>query len=273
MLRFEISEHDRGALPVVDLGDDVVIIGSGANARIRLPADAVLAEHLRIEGQTWTLLAESKLGGMMRAAGDSGSIGHGLSIEIGPYRVRIGPSPAGTSATPAQRTESLARELVRSLLGEGAAPSFTVERGPTVGATRALPPPEATLVIGRGDEATWVILDEDLSRAHVEIRRGWDGVFAADLDSKNGTRVDGARIGSEAVLLSDGASLALGRVILRFRDPAERHLRGESLDTPARRRRLTASGRVPGAPRPWTLIAYAIVIAIALAALLWVLTT
>src|SRR4051812_36562768 len=149
MLRFEISEHDRGALPVIDIGDDVVVIGSGPSARIRLPADAVRAEHVRIEGQTWILLAESRLGGMLRAAGDSGAIGHGLSIEIGPYRVRIAPSPAGSAATPAQRTDSLARELVRSLLGEGAAPSLAIEHGPNTGATRALPPPEATLIIGR----------------------------------------------------------------------------------------------------------------------------
>jgi hypothetical protein len=275
MLRFEITERDRGPLPVIDLGEDVIVIGSAPTARIRLPADAVGPEHVRIEGQTWTLVAESRLGGMMRAAGDSGSIGHGLVIALGPYRVRIGPSPVGTTATPVRRTESLARELVRGLLGEGAAPSLTVEHGPTVGATRALPPPEASFIIGRGDEATWVILDEDLSRTHAEIRRGWDGVSVVDLGSKNGTRLDGIKLGGEPAPLSDGASLALGSVVLRFRDPAERHLRGEPLDGPLTPRPRLRSATSPGARTapPWSFIAYAAIAVIALAALIWILTT
>jgi hypothetical protein len=279
MLRFEISEQGRGALPVLDLVDDVVVIGSGSAARIRLPADAVRPEHFRIEGQTWTLLAESKLGGMTRAAGDSGSIGHGMSLEIGPYRVRISASPAGTAVSPPRRTESLARELMRSLLGEGAAPSLEIERGPHQGAKRDLPPPEAILVIGRGDEATWVIVDEDLSRIHAEIRRGWDGVTVVDLDSKNGTRIDGVKIGPDPIELHDGAALALGAILFRFRDPAERHLRGEPVDEPigeppsAPRADATATSSPAAASSPWSFVAYAAIAAVALAALIWILAT
>lgn len=272
MLRFEISEHDRGSLPVVDLADDVVEIGSASNARIRLPSDVAQAVHLRIEGQSWTLLADTKLGGMMRSAGDSGSIGHGMTLELGAYKVRISPSPSGSPATPVQRTESLARELVRNLLGEGAAPSFEIESGPHAGARRALPPPEALLVIGRGDEADWVILDEDLSRGHAEIRRGWDGTTIADLGSKNGTRVDGAKIGATPVMLADGAKVALGHVVLRFLDPAERHLRGESLSGEAQirpRSEPRAAAEPAAAAIPWTLIAYAAIAVVALAALIW----
>ncbi len=270
MLRFEISEHDRGSLPAVDLADDVVVIGSAPGARIRLPADVAQPVHLRIEGQGWTLVADAKLGGMARTAGDSGSIGRGVVLELGRYRVRIGPSPIGTTATPVQRTESLARELVRTLLGEGAAPSLEIERGPHAGARRALPPPEATVVIGRGDEASWVILDEDLSRGHAEIRRGWDGTTIADLGSKNGTRVDGAKIGAAPVMLSDGAVVALGHVVLRFHDPAERHLRGESLSGEARDPALRAAAAEPAeTASPWTFIAYAAIAAVALAALIW----
>src|SRR6185437_1861680 len=91
------------------------------------------------------------------------------------HRVRVAPAPEGASATP-QRTESLARELVRSLLGANAAPSLEVERGEHAGAKRSLAPPESVLVIGRGDVAGWAIPDGDLSKAHAEVRRGWDGV-------------------------------------------------------------------------------------------------
>lgn len=144
-----------------------------------------------------------------------------MEVTINGIRVRIDPDP---KATP-QRTESLARELVRGLLGTGAAPSLELVRGPAAGAKRELPPPEATWVIGRGDEATWVILDEDLSREHLEITRGWAGVTVRDLGSKNGTRVDGVRI-SEPTPLRDGARIEAGNCEWVFRDPAERHLDG-----------------------------------------------
>jgi predicted component of type VI protein secretion system len=125
---------------------------------------------------------------------------------------------------PPQRTESLARELMRSLLGTNAAPTLEVERGPIAGDKRMLAPPESTLVIGRGDEATWCVLDEDLSRTHAEVRRGWDGTRIVDLGSKNGTLVDGVAVGTNGETLHDGALVELGKVALRFRDPAERQL-------------------------------------------------
>lgn len=269
MLRFEISEHDRGSLPVVDLADDVVVIGSASNARIRLPSDIAQPVHLRIEGQSWTLMADSRLGGMMRSAGDSGSIGRGVVLELGAYKVRISPAPAGTTATPVHRTESLARELVRNLLGEGAAPSFEIESGPHAGAKRALPPPEATVVIGRGDEASWVIVDEDLSRSHAEIRRGWDGTTIVDLGSKNGTRVNGSKIGATPVMLSDGARVSLGHVVLRFHDPAERHLSGESLSGEAAGGVPVRASVAEPPSTPWTFFAYAAIAVVAIAALIW----
>lgn len=274
MLRFEISERDQGALPVIDLADDVVVIGSATAARIRLPSEVVRPAHVRFDGQRWMLLAESKLGGMVRAAGDSGPLGKGITLELGNYRVRVSAAPAGAPASPPARTESLARELVRSLLGDAGAPILEVESGSHAGARRPLPPPEAVVVIGRGDEASWVILDEDLSRTHAEIQRGWDGVSVIDLDSKNGTRVDEVAVGRHPVTLHDGAMLTLGRVVMRFHDPAERHLRG---DTPPAQRaappRTTAPSHAVAPPTAWLFYALIALAALAVIALAWILAS
>jgi hypothetical protein len=291
MLRFEITEHDRGAMPAFDVADEIIELGSAESAHVRLPAPVARPVHVRIDRQVWTLLAETTLGGLVRTAGDSGSIGHGIVLEFGTYQIRVSQSPLGATAAPAQRTASLARELVRSLLGDGAAPVLELERGPGAApgsdTRRALPPPEASLVIGRGDEAGWVILDEDLSRSHAEIRRGWDGVTAADLGSKNGTRINRTAIGREPVELHDGDLLALGRVILRFRDPAEHHLRGRSSGAARFRGARRPAARLPGRtlrPRPtatipghfarhWPVYAFAAIAVLALAALVWILAT
>jgi predicted component of type VI protein secretion system len=268
-MRFEISEGGGEPLPPLDIVDDVVVIGSGPDARVRLPADAAHAAHIRIEGQGWTLLAESRIGGMVRAAGDSGSVGHGMVIELGNYRVRVSATPVGTPASLPGRTDSLARELMRGLLGDEAAPALEIERGMQVGSRRELAPPESTLVIGRGDEAHWVILDEDLSLAHAEIRRSWDGVTVVDLGSKNGTRVDGAKLGGRPVELHDGQAVALGNLVMRFHDPAERHLRG---DAPAAPPDLSPAVPPAHAPHRAAFFVFAAVTVAALAALLWILS-
>ncbi|HEY4057248.1 MAG TPA: FHA domain-containing protein [Kofleriaceae bacterium] len=272
MLRLEVTEVGQGALPAVDLGGRVVI-GSGIDAQLRLPATACRGEHVVVEKGTWKAFVDVTVDDAVMRAGSTGPIGDGVTLAFGAYRVRVIPAPPGTVPSPPQRTESLARELVRGLLGVDAAPSITVERGPGGGAKRAMPPPESVIVIGRGDEATWPIADADLSRTHVELRRGWDGTTIKDLGSKNGTRVDGVAI-DKATPLLDGALIELGNIALRYRDPAEKHLR-----LPA-----SASGSMHPAPpglepvatspkKSSTMIIALVVGALALALLAWVLVS
>ena len=119
MLRFEISECDHGALHEIDIDDEVIVIGSATTAQIQLPAESARPAHVRIEHHSFTLLAESKLGGMMRAAGDSGPIGKGIVLELGNYRVRVAAAPFGTARAPSERTDSeLGQRPLRDELAE-----------------------------------------------------------------------------------------------------------------------------------------------------------
>lgn len=290
MLRIEVREERGDPLPAIDVAGDGLVIGSGPDAQIRLPARAARAIHVRVDGDRWIAIADlgvrdgrdatvvgspaardrAPAGARACRAGETGTVGDGVTFEIGGYQVRVAPAPAGAVATPPQRTESLARELVRGLMGAGAAPTIEVERGPGRGAKRPLPPPEATVVIGRGDEATWVILDEDLSRRHAELCRGWDGVTIRDLGSKNGTRVDGVVIAGTTPL-RDGARLELGNVVLRFRDPAERFHEPPSAPPP----RAAAPPPVAPArpPAPWPFVVATAIAGLAVAGLVWILAT
>jgi len=66
-----------------------------------------------------------------------------------------------------------------------------------------------------------VVLDEaTVSRFHCELRAQDDGVWVADLDSRNGTLVDGIRV--KSAMLRHGHVLRLGRAALRFERLAER---------------------------------------------------
>ena len=251
IVRVEVSEGERPPLPAVDVAEPFAI-GSGADARVRLPAaSGARAAHVRVDGGRWH-----------RHDGASGELP--VEIVIGSYRVRVAPAPVGAVAASPQRTASLARELLRGLLGDAGAPTLVVERGPIAGAVRALAAPESALVIGRGDEAGWVIDDVDLSRAHAEIRRGWDGARVVDLGSKNGTTLDGARVDADGAELHDGALVELGNLALRFRDPAEHHLRGAA-PTPPR-----APPPPPAHASAWPFYAALAIAELALAALAWV---
>ena len=70
------------------------------------------------------------------------------------------------------------------------------------------------LTIGRLPECDIVVGDPNVSRRHAEVRRQ-DGQFVVvDLDSTNGTTVNGARVKERR--LADGDEIAVGGTRLRF---------------------------------------------------------
>ncbi|HXQ60583.1 MAG TPA: DUF3662 and FHA domain-containing protein [Acidimicrobiales bacterium] len=70
------------------------------------------------------------------------------------------------------------------------------------------------IVIGRLPECTVVLNDQNVSRRHAEIRRSGSNVVVADLQSTNGTKVNGAPV-TERVL-EDGDDITVGTTTLRF---------------------------------------------------------
>lgn len=261
MLRATVREEGQPPLPAIDLDDASFVIGSAPSARIRLPAASVRPEHVRIADGRWRLDGDAEAAAANGGARE-GAIGEGVELEVGPYRVHLAPAPAGTAPTPPQRTESLARELMRGLLGDAGTPTLELVRGPGAPSKRSLRPPESTLVIGRGDDAGWIIVDNDLSRLHAEIRRGWDGTRLVDLGSKNGTKLDGTRI-AEAPL-HDGAEIELGKIVFRYRDPADRQLAP----------RATPAAAPVAPPRSRVVLVGALAIAaLAVAGLVWILAS
>jgi pSer/pThr/pTyr-binding forkhead associated (FHA) protein len=84
---------------------------------------------------------------------------------------------------------------------EGADPSFTF---------RILPGHEKTL--GRAARADFIVDAGMVSRLHCRIAAGATGLEVVDLDSTNGTYVNGTRVARAP--LRDGDRLGVGRVAL-----------------------------------------------------------
>lgn len=61
------------------------------------------------------------------------------------------------------------------------------------------------MLLGRATECDVVLPYEEISRHHARIVRRHGSVWVTDLGSSNGTRVDGARVGEEAMELRPGS--------------------------------------------------------------------
>ena len=72
----------------------------------------------------------------------------------------------------------------------------------------------ATAIAFAREGATVVLADPNVSRAHAEIRPQGTGYTLVDLGSTNGTRVNGARISTQA--LRDGDEIMFGNTRIRF---------------------------------------------------------
>jgi len=81
-------------------------------------------------------------------------------------------------------------------------PVLIIHEGEKTGQRFILQEPE--LIIGRGGECGLVLPERQVSREHIRIYRAGETYYLEDLDSKNGTWVNGRQIKGEPVPLRDG---------------------------------------------------------------------
>jgi hypothetical protein len=73
------------------------------------------------------------------------------------------------------------------------------------------------LILGRDPKASVRIDDSSVSRRHALLRVGPEAATIEDLGSKNGTFVNGRKVGSRPTSLGDGDELQLGSLFMTFR--------------------------------------------------------
>jgi hypothetical protein len=79
--------------------------------------------------------------------------------------------------------------------------------------------PDSGTVVGRAWLADHGIVDTEVSSAHLKIDRAGGALRVADVGSRNGTWVNGARLAPRDLTpLEDGAVLRLGRILLVYRE-------------------------------------------------------
>jgi len=72
---------------------------------------------------------------------------------------------------------------------------------------------EDLLVIGRGGECDLVLPERQVSREHIRVFRDGDTYYLEDLDSKNGTWVNGKQIKAATIPLRDGDEIQIALAV------------------------------------------------------------
>ena len=120
-----------------------------------------------------------------------------LVWEAGPWR-----PPSG------RRTETISPADVRVAFASGESVAVALE-----------PPAGGRVVrLGRGPDNDIVIDEATLSRSHLELARAGERWMVRDVGSSNGTRVGGARLGTDPVSLRAGMVIEAGAARLTFYD-------------------------------------------------------
>jgi hypothetical protein len=71
------------------------------------------------------------------------------------------------------------------------------------------------ITIGRSPDCDIVFIDQEVSRQHAEVRRQDDGFVLVDLESMNGTKLNGAGVKTSRPL-EDGDTITIGAHTIRF---------------------------------------------------------
>ena len=100
--------------------------------------------------------------------------------------------------------------------GDGSGRRLELVTGSETGRIVRLTPP--SIVIGRGAEADLRLTDTGVSRRHAELHVDPDGVTLVDLQSTNGTAVNGRMVARAP--LQDGDRISVGTTTMVFRQDA-----------------------------------------------------
>jgi pSer/pThr/pTyr-binding forkhead associated (FHA) protein len=205
---------DDDAAPAIDLSLEVAVIGRDPEDDIILDDDLVSRRHAEARwraGQAY-LLDRGSLNGTRRNAQKVRGLvaledGDIIQFGVRCYRFAL-LAPTGAGALEETRkvaTSSTSHPLNAPLALLGETGALTGRRWELT---------EKTTRIGRDPAAAIIVQDSSVSRFHAQITRQASGYYLADLESSNGTQVNGESV-SEPHRIIAGDVLRFGEVVFR----------------------------------------------------------
>ncbi|MCU0753959.1 MAG: FHA domain-containing protein [Xanthomonadales bacterium] len=189
----------------VDLGDGTHVIGSGADAKVNVPARGVAPRHAEVlvNGESYKIRpihSDQPIQVNGVRIQNSSAIKPGDLLFFGEVRCRVvAVDKAATTSVSVKghSDDDDGRTKVRSAL-----PKFVL-RGVSGATFGKVFPISGPTVIGRQDGCDIAIATEELSRRHCEVRPTPDGLWVEDLGSANGTFINDKRVTRELIRAGD----------------------------------------------------------------------
>lgn len=220
----------RGPTPgaVFELREDEITIGRGSKNDIIIRDNEVSREHARLvrHGDSYELVDLNSSNGTfingqrvvtrwMLRPGMILELGDTITIEIEQF------DPITIPTTPLKSTSEVlsSAELLAQQAGAVLYRCLVITGGAAVETTYRLDGPQLT--VGRDLANDIIIQEPEVSRFHMRLRQDGDGYLIEDLNSTNGTFVNGQRLTGPRLLRIDD-TIALGMLVhLEYRLKAE----------------------------------------------------
>ncbi len=207
VLRYRLGE---GEWQIYNLLREEILIGRSEDNDLMLDHREISRHHLRLLFQDdsfqITDLESSngtRLDGVLLRSQVPTDVRLGQMIEIGDFFLVLEKSAEDNTHV----AEELIPYLIRYRFGSGTWQSFPIEKG--------------EMVLGRDPECDFMLNDSDVSRQHARVRIDNRGVWLADLDSTNGTKVNGvALLPQKDYRLKLGQIFAVGNFLLQINEPS-----------------------------------------------------
>lgn len=210
------------------------LIGRLPNAEVSLEGAGISREHAQIleeAGQYYLTDLESDngtfLNGVRLSPKQKRVLRHHDQIGIEGYHLRFWEIDERFEVSLREEEEDTDADIVEvkllkkvlDAMDQESLPSLEVLNGVAQGKRIFLTDATEEMTLGRDPSCDFAINEFVISRHHAKIVKRWGGITLVDLESKNGTYINNKRITEE--FLHDGDRLALGTILLLFRNPKE----------------------------------------------------
>ncbi len=231
MPKLIVTEKGGSKEKVYEFATDGVSIGRSTDNAVRLENKQISRKHalIVVAGGSFFLTDLGSgngtyLNGSKVAPNEKSLLRHGDMISIENYNLSFSQIDEMLASSFNEITDSdilevkLLKKVLRAIDKESI-PSIEVLNGNFVGKKFFLTEDMPEVVLGRDESADYEIREYVISRQHARLVRQDGRVFIHDMSSKNGTYVNNRRVTETE--LHDGDRIALGTIVLIFRNPKE----------------------------------------------------
>ena len=257
MPRLTIQERGREDNWVHECAEEIVTIGRLEDNVVQLRSHGVSRNHAKIvaEGENFFVMDLKSgngtlLNGMPLAPLEKNLLRAGDIVTIDAFDLQFHETSPGAGdrdeeeVTDSEILEVKLLKKVLTALDKEMVPSIEVLNGAAEGKKIFFTDEMHELVIGRDPECDFSINEYVMSRRHAKVMKRWGGIAIRDLESKNGTFVNNRRVVEE--FLHDGDRVALGTIVMLFRNPQEINLASLSEAKPRYKPAAVSPEDIPG---------------------------